>query len=132
MIVIALALILSAQFVNNPSKADGYSARLISPRAGQVLHPGQVVKVAWRSTFPDVVLESCEAEVFLSLDGGQTFTVWISPWIDPKAQFFYWTVPNLPTNEAVLDIRFGCEPLYGESYAPQPDNMFVIAKAADW
>jgi len=130
MIVFALALALSAQFVNT-SKADGYSARLISPTAGQVVHPGQVVKVQWRSVLP-VTSESCEAEVWLSLDGGRTFQTWISPWIDPKAQYFYWTVPNLPTNAAVLDIRFGCDPLYPESYAPQPESTFVIAKPADW
>jgi len=129
-IVFALALALSAQFVNT-SKADGYSARLISPTAGQVVRPGQVVKVQWRSVLP-VNSESCEAEVWLSLDGGRTFQTWISPWIDPKAQYFYWTVPNLPTNAAVLDIRFGCDPLYPESYAPQPESTFVIAKPADW
>ena len=130
-IVFTLALTLSSQFINT-SKADpGYSARLISPVAGQVVYPGQVVRVQWKSTFPAVVLESCEAEVWLSLDGGRTYTTWISPWMDPKAQYFFWTVPDLPTNQAVLDVRFGCEPLYGESYAPQPQSMFVIAKRSD-
>jgi hypothetical protein len=66
-------------------------------------------------------------EVWLSLDGGRTFTAEISPWMDPKAQYFYWTVPNWPTNAAVLDVRFGCEALYPESYAPQPASTFVIA-----
>ena len=47
--------------------------------------------------------------------------------MDPKAQYFYWTVPNLPTNTAVLDIRFGCEGWYPENYAPQPALMFTIA-----
>jgi hypothetical protein len=126
MIVFALALTLGAQFVNT-SKAEGYSALQISPTAGQVVRPGQVVKVQWTSVLP-VMSESCEAEVWLSLDGGRTFQTWISPWMDPKAQYFYWTVPNLPTHQAVLDIRFGCDPLYPESYAPQPESMFVIAK----
>ena len=36
---------------------------------------------------------------------------------------------TLPTNAAVLDIRFGCEGWYPESYAPQPASTFVIAKA---
>ena len=35
----------------------------------------------------------------------------------------------MPTNAAVLDIRFGCEQWYPESYAPQPASTFVIAKA---
>ena len=46
----------------------------------------------------------------------------------PKADSYLWTVPNLPTNAAVLDIRFGCEGWYPESYAPQPASTFVIAK----
>jgi hypothetical protein len=74
-------------------------------------------------------LGACEMEVWLSVDGGSTFTMWISPWLDPKAQYFDWTVPNTPTNAAVMDIRFGCEPGYPESYAPQPAATFVIAKA---
>ena len=119
-IVFALTLMLSAQLVNTSTAAPGYSANLISPTAGQVLYPGQIVRVEWRSVLPHVDLSACESEVWLSLDGGRTFTAWISPWMDPKAQYFYWTVPNTPTNAAVLDIRFGCEPGYPESSAPQP------------
>ncbi|MGE5208971.1 MAG: hypothetical protein ACM3KL_06545 [Alphaproteobacteria bacterium] len=123
----AVALTIAPQFVNTSSAAGTYSARLISPMPGQVLHPGQKVKVEWRSVLPPINLGACEAEVWLSLDGGSTFTIWISPWMDPKTQFFYWTVPNTPTNAAVMDIRFGCEPGYPESYAPQPASTFVIA-----
>ena len=77
---------------------------------------------------PHIDLGACEMEIWLSLDGGRTFTAWISPWMDPKTQYFYWTVPNAPTNAAVMDIRFGCEPGYPESYAPQPASTFVIAQ----
>lgn len=107
-----------------------YSARLISPTAGQVLYPGQRVKVEWRSTLPKIDLAGCEMEVFLSLDGGQSFLTCITPLLDPKATFFYWVVPNMPTNAAVLDIRFGCEGWYPESYSPQTASTFVIKEAA--
>ncbi len=124
----AVALSAVPQLVNTSSAASGaYSARLISPTVGQVLYPGQIIRVEWRSMLPPVNLGACEMEVWLSLDGGRTFTTLISPWMDPKAQYFYWTVPNLPTNAAVLDVRFGCEPGYPESYAPQPASTFVIA-----
>ena len=126
----AVALSFAPQFVNNASAAGTYSAKLISPMAGQVLYPGQKVRVEWQSVLPHINLEGCEMEVWLSLDGGSTFTMWISPWMDPKAQYFYWTVPNTPTNAAVVDIRFGCEGWYPESYAPQPASTFVIGKAA--
>jgi len=127
MLVVAAAFGLSKTAV---AASGAYAAKLISPRPGQVLYPGQIVRIAWKSVLPDIDLGACEMEVWLSLDGGNTFTMWISPWMDPKAQYFYWTVPNTPTNAAVMDIRFGCEPGYPESYAPQPASTFVIARAA--
>ena len=126
---LAVALSFAPQFVNTSNAASGYSAQLISPMAGQVLYSGQRVRVEWRSILPPINLGACEMEVWLSLDGGRTFTSIISPWMDPKAQYFYWTVPNTPTKQAVLDIRFGCEPGYPESYAPQPASMFTIAQS---
>ena len=126
----AVAISFAPQFVNTSNaQAGGYSAELISPVAGQVLHPGQVVRVQWRSRLPHVDFGACEVEVWLSLDGGRTFSAWISPWLDPKGPtYFDWTVPNWPTRAAVLDIRFGCEPGYPESYAQQPASTFVIAR----
>ena len=48
----AVALSFAPQLVNNSSAAGTYSAQLISPRAGQVLHPGQKIRVEWRSVLP--------------------------------------------------------------------------------
>ena len=128
--IFAVALTITPQLVNTSSAAGTYSAQLISPRAGQILYPGQKIRVEWRSVLPPIDLGACEMEVWLSLDGGSTFTMWISPWMGPKAQYFDWIVPNTPTNAAVLDIRFGCEPGYPETYSPQPASTFVIGKAA--
>ena len=128
-IVVILFLV---AFACAPAKLNAqgtYSARLISPKAGQVLHPGQKVRVEWKSKLPLRDVTGCEAEVWLSLDGGRTFTTCITPILDPQARSFNWTVPNLPTNAAVLDIHFGCEGWYPESYAPQPASTFVIAKS---
>jgi len=125
-IVVILFLV---AFACAPAKLNAqgtYSARLISPKAGQVLHPGQKVRVEWKSKLPLRDVTGCEAEVWLSLDGGSTFTMWISPIITPTTTSFVWTVPNTPTNAAVLDIRFGCEMRYPESYSPQPASTFVI------
>jgi hypothetical protein len=129
LIVIAVAVSVAPLLVNTSKAAGGYSAQLISPVAGQVVYPGQRIRVEWRSVLPPINLGACETEVFLSLDGGHTFTMWISPWMNPKAQYFDWTVPNTPTNQAVLQIRFGCEPGYPESFAPQPASTFTIANA---
>ena len=128
-IIFAVALGAAPQLVSPASAGETYSARLISPTIGQVLHPGQHIRVEWKTALPNINLGACEMEVWLSVDGGNTFPMWISPWLGPKAQSFDWTVPNMPTNAAVMDIRFGCEPGYPESYAPQPASTFVIAKA---
>jgi hypothetical protein len=127
--VAMLFLVAFAYAAANVNAQGTYSARLISPKLGQVLHPGQKFRVEWKSNLPLRDVTSCEAEVWLSLDGGKTFTAWISPWMDPAGpKYFDWTVPNSPTNAAVLDIRFGCEQSYPESYSPQPASTFVIAQ----
>ena len=104
-----------------------YGARLISPRAGEVLTPGKVVRVEWTANFPGVDLSMCETEVLLSLDGGKTIYMLLTEQRNPKVQYFDWTVPNTPTNEAVLDIRFGCLNLYPETSSLQ--SAFVIRSA---
>jgi hypothetical protein len=129
-IVLAVALSFAPQFINTSSAANGYSAQLISPTAGQVVYPGQEVQIQWQATIPKVNAGGCEMEIFLSLDGGNTFTYCITPQLPPTARFFNWTVPNMPTNQAVLDIRFGCEWYYPENYSPQPASMFIIANGA--
>ena len=110
---------------------SGYSAKLISPRAGQVLVPGQVVRVAWTSDFPNVDLSMCEAEVLLSLDGGRTIYMRLIESRNPKIQYFDWTVPNAPTNTAVLNIRFGCLNIYPETPSLQIQSAFVISPAVN-
>ena len=70
----------------------------------------------------------CETEVLLSLDGGKTIYSLLTEQRNPKVQYFDWTVPNTPTNEAVLNIRFGCLNLYPETSSLQ--SAFVIRPAA--
>ena len=108
----------------------GYRAKLISPRAGQVLVPGQVVRIQWTADFPNVDLTMCETELLLSLDGGRTIYMMLTEQRNPNVQYFDWTVPNTPTNEAVLDIRFGCLNIYPETRSVQIRSAFVIGPAA--
>src|SRR5262245_48261586 len=116
-------------FAFAPAKLNAqgsYRVKLSSPVAGQVVYVGQQIMVEWKHRLPNIPLAGCESEVWLSLDGGSTF-MWIS-FLAPTSTSFLWTVPNTPTNSAVLDIRFGCEMHYPESYAPQLASMFTIAK----
>ena len=103
-----------------------YNARLISPRPGEILRPGQVVRVQWTANFPNVDLTMCETEVLLSLDGGNTIYMLLTEQRNPRIQYFDWTVPNTPTNQAVLDIRFGCLNIFPETPSLQLQSAFVI------
>lgn len=103
-----------------------YSAQLISPKPGEVLRAGQVVRVQWTAAFPDVDLTMCETEVLLSIDGGTTFT-FITSQRDPRVQYFDWTVPKTPTRTAVIDIRFGCLNIFAETSSRQLQSAFVIS-----
>ena len=112
------------------SQNQSYSVKLTSPRLGQVLYPGEHFRIAWNPAFPDMKnLHACEMEIWLSLDGGRTFSTCISP-VGTNTRYFDWTVPNTPTNAGVLDIRFGCELYYPETPSPQPASTFVIAQSA--
>jgi len=126
----ALAPQFSGTALAQPMK-DTYRATLISPRAGQVLSPGQVVRIQWTANFPDVDLTMCETEVLLSLDGGKTIYMLLTEQRNPKVQYFDWTVPNAPTNRAVLDIRFGCLNLYPETSSLQLRSAFVISPSVN-
>ena len=109
----------------------GYRAKLISPKAGQVLVPGQVVRIAWTAEFPDVDLTMCETEILLSLDGGATTYMRLTESRNPKLQYFDWVVPNAPTNAAVLNIRFGCLNIFPETPSLQLQSVFVISPAVN-
>jgi len=108
-----------------------YSAHLISPRPGQVLIPGQVVRIAWTAEFPDVDLTMCETEILLSLDGGRTTYMRLTESRNPRVQYFDWVVPNAPTNTAVLNIRFGCLNIFPETASLQLQSVFVISPAVN-
>ena len=127
--LLALAVVLAPQWPGTAfaqRTKDNYRAKLISPRAGQVLAPGQVVRVEWTAAFPDVDLTMCETEILLSLDGGRTTYMRLTESRNPRVQYFDWVVPNAPTNTAVLNIRFGCLNIFPETASLQLQSVFVI------
>jgi hypothetical protein len=142
-ILFAVAFAFAPQLLKTSTAApDGqegkYAARLVSPKAGDVVFPGQKVEIVWEASFPKlpVNLTWCETEIYLSLDGGQSFPVIITPiHLDPNPSdpspstilSWDWTVGNTPTHAAVLDIRFGCEQFYPETRSIQPSS-FVIGR----
>ena len=127
--LLALMFVLAPQSTRTAfaeRKKDKYGAKLISPRAGEVLMPGTVVRVEWTAVFPDVDLTMCETEILLSIDGGATFT-YVTSQRDPNVHYFNWVVPRTSTKTAILDIRFGCLGIYPETTTPQFQSAFVIS-----
>ena len=135
--ILALFALTVAMAPQSPSTAFArpdpkeYGAKLISPKPGEVLVPGQIVRIQWKADFPNVDLTMCETEVFLSLDGGRTIYMRLTESRNPTLQYFDWTVPSTPTNEAVLDIRFGCLNIYPETRSLQIRSAFVIGPAVN-
>jgi hypothetical protein len=131
MIVFALTLALAPQLRTSAAEPEQkigvYSARLISPRAGEVLLPGQVVKITWEATFPKLDLSWCETEILLSIDGGRTFTL-VTGERDPREKSVEWIVPNTPSETAVLNLHFGCLGRYPETESIQTQSTFVIGQ----
>ena len=129
--LLALIFVLGLQADASAQDRKQYNARLVSPKQGEVLVPGQVVRIEWKADFPAVDLSFCETEVLLSLDGGRTIYMRLTESRNPTLQYFDWTVPNAHTNQAVLDIRFGCLNIYPETRSVQIRSAFVIGPAVN-
>lgn len=107
--------------------------RMVSPKPGDVFKPGQKITIVWDAQIPPTIdLAWCEQEIFLSLDGGKTIKYRVTQRLSPDVRTFDWTVPNLPTDKAVLDVRFGSEKEFGrfEVSKPQKRAKFRIAAAS--
>jgi hypothetical protein len=92
-----------------PALAAGEAppVRLLAPRAGATLAAGSTAELEWT---PDARLPGVEEwEAFLSLDGGATYPVRITPHLDQDLRRVHWQVPPIPTPDARLLLRFGDE-----------------------
>jgi hypothetical protein len=101
-----------AAFRGAPACAEenGPPVQLVAPRAGATLVAGSTAELEWAplAGFPNLP-EIEEWEAFLSLDGGATYPVRITPHLDQDLRRVRWQVPDLPTANASLLLRFGDE-----------------------
>jgi hypothetical protein len=95
-----------------------------APPPARHLAPGESVAIAW-SDLPAGVEE---LEVLLSLDGGRSYPVRLTPSMDPRRAVFEWVVPNLPAACARVRLRVGIGGREIESEASPP---FEIGRAVD-
>ncbi|MFL6263252.1 MAG: hypothetical protein ACJ76Y_26450 [Thermoanaerobaculia bacterium] len=81
--------------------------RLTSPQDGATLTAGSTVELEWA---PLAELAGAEEwEAFLSLDGGATYPVRVTPHLDLDLRRVQWRVPAVSTRSARLLLRFGDE-----------------------
>lgn len=85
-------------------------ARLLAPAAGDELAVGSMATIEWEPAAGLAALEHAEEwEAFLSVDGGATYPLRITPHLDLSIRRFSFRVPDLPGRRARLLLRFGDE-----------------------
>ncbi|HSY47931.1 MAG TPA: hypothetical protein VLC46_03890 [Thermoanaerobaculia bacterium] len=68
---------------------------------------GSTVPIAWDAESVPAGIEEWEA--FLSVDGGKSYPIRITPHLDESIHRFNWIVPSLPGAEVSILLRFGDE-----------------------
>ena len=121
--LLLLALVALPAFAAVP--ADGPMARLVSPAAGEELTAGSIALIEWEGLALPEHVEEWEA--FLSVDGGRTWPLRVTPHLDAGIRRFAFRVPDFPTREARILLRFGDERREVGMETPQ---RFAIAPAA--
>ncbi len=119
-----------AETTVNASSRNKPKIKMLTPRKGDAFRPGDVVTITWQYVGvdgrPPVDLGWCEQEIFLSLDGGRTNARRLTLALDPSTRSFEWTVPNTPTDRAVLDIHYGCESSDSPAEVPNKQTQSVF------
>ena len=88
----------------------GAPVRLVAPDAGATLTAGTTAELEWAPLAAFTGLPEVEEwEAFLSLDGGATYPLRITPHLDQDLRRVLWQVPDLPTPHASILLRFGDE-----------------------
>ena len=118
-----LFLVLCLGWASVAAPALGSTPGAIAP-LGARLRAGSTVELAWS----ELPAATEELEVLLSVDGGQSFPLRVSPELDGRERTFRWRVPSLATFEAKLRIRGR---LHGREVEFAPSESFAIEIAAE-
>lgn len=103
-----ISLLLAIASATGASAADGsFDVRLTEPAEHVDLVAGSTVFMAWEARDQPAGVEEWEA--FLSINGGRTYPIRLTPHLDVAIQRFTWTVPSLPGAEVSILLRFGDE-----------------------
>ncbi len=105
-----------------PGRARALEAPRLIDAPVRSVDAGRTVELVWSA--PAGVVE--ELEILLSVDGGRTFPIRVSPSLDPGTTHWRWHVPNLSAADARLRVRA----LVGGRETPgEPTSPFRIVAA---
>jgi hypothetical protein len=92
------------------SPAPAAPVRLLAPAREEALVGGTQATLAWEPLAPlDHLGPVEEWEAFLSLDGGRHYTLRITPHLGRALHRVLWTVPDAPSADVRILLRFGDE-----------------------
>ncbi|HKI01994.1 MAG TPA: hypothetical protein VKK31_08445 [Thermoanaerobaculia bacterium] len=120
-----LLLLLTLAAASRPVPASA-APLLTAPREGVELRAGSLAAVAWEDAPPEAV----EWEAFLSLDGGRSYPLRITPHLDLSIRRFHFQVPAFPTRDGRILLRFGDERREVEVETPQ--RFSIVPGTAAW
>lgn len=83
--------------------------RVLAPQPGADLTAGSLATLEWQGEEEAFGSSREEWEAFLSLDGGRTWPLRLTPHLDIALRRFSFRVPDFPSREARLLLRFGDE-----------------------
>jgi hypothetical protein len=99
---------------------------LLAPWAGATLEAGSTAELEWTPGERFAELRDVqEWEAFLSLDGGATYPVRITPHLDQDLRRIRFQVPLLPARDARILLRFGDETR--ETAVELPERFAIAA-----
>jgi hypothetical protein len=100
-----------------------------SPVNGQQAAAGSLLEISWDADPRALAGRDIEEwEAFLSLDGGRSYRLRLTPHLDVKSRSYSWRIPADLTGEARLLLRVGDE---RDEYSHEPGILFAILPATE-
>ncbi len=111
------------------ARETGAPVHLVAPAAGATLAAGSTATLEWTAGERFARLpEIQEWEAFLSLDGGATYPVRITPHLDQDLRRIRFQVPPVPASDARILLRFGDE--RRETVVELPERFAIASSRA--
>jgi hypothetical protein len=110
-LLLTTALLLAGIAHAAPSRAAEVrpQVRVVTPVPGAELAAGSLATLEWEESGGGLGEHVVEWEAFLSLDGGRTWPLRLTPHLEIGLRRFSFRVPPFPSSDARLLLRFGDE-----------------------